>query len=339
MVACNLRRRLACLAELIFQDGTVNDAPQILRLIETATLFRGVPRAIIEPVFRKAKQVSLKQGDWLLSPGKINEQVYIVLSGRLSVQISPASSAEPIAMLTAGECVGEMSVLVDGLVSAYVIAATNCDLLAIDYASFWGLIDGSNEVARNMLNILVHRVRLGNAIMADSLLHRNNFPDNDVIDSTTGLYNYHGMHRKFDRLLQRCVVGKQPLNLILLEVDDQPRDGMEESFWDQPLHTIARTMLTFLRPDDHAARLIGRKFAVLLANIPVAEALATAERLRVTISQVPIMLPNGKSLPPVTISAGVSEAFPDDTWSTFIARADMALEQAIRRGRNIVVRA
>lgn len=316
------------------------DSPEIFRLIENATLFRGVPRETLESLFRKAKLVTLKQGERLLSPDKINENVYIVISGRLSVQATLSSSDKPIAMLTPGECVGEMSVLVDGLVSAYVIAATGSELFSIDYESFWSLIDGSSEAARNMLNILVHRVRLGNRIMADSLLHHDSSLDNDIIDNLTGLYNYHGIHRKFDRLLHRCMVGKQSLCIIVLEADviEQAAVPVEESHIEQALRTIAQTLLTFLRPDDHAARLVGKKFAVLLVNTALADALVTTERLRAILAEVPIISPNGNTMPPVTISAGVCEALPDDKLGTLIARADIALEQAIAAGRNCVVR-
>lgn len=314
------------------------DSPEIQRLIEAAPLFRGVSSEILASLFRKAKLVTLKQGDKLLSPGKINEHVYIVISGHLSVQFTPSSSIEPIALLSPGECVGEMSVLVDGLVSAYVIATTGCELFAIDYTSFWSLIDGSNEAARNMLNILVRRIRLGNEVMADSLLLHENFPDNDIVDKLTGLHNYHGMHMKFDRLLFRTVTGNQHLCLILLEADtpETAGHGTEGPLGDQTLRTIAQTILTFLRPDDHASRLHGKRFAVLLANISPADAFATAERLRASICQTPVILPDGNTLPPVTISAGVSVALPDDTWGELIARSDMALELAIDAGRNRV---
>lgn len=317
------------------------DSPEIFNLIKNAALFRGIPSDTLEPLIRKASLVTLKQGEKLLSPEKINENVYVLLSGRLSVQATPSLSDKPIAVLAPGECVGEMSVLVDGIVSAYVIAATLSELIAVDYASFWSLIDGSNEAARNMLNILVNRIRLGNRIVADSLLHLGNSPGNDIIDSLTGLYNQHGMHMKFERLLHRCVTGKQPLCLIELEVDmaEKTIDSGGDLRADQTLRAIAQTMLAFLRPDDNAARLLGRKFAVLLVNTSLADAFATAERLRLTVGEAPILLPDGSSLPPATISAGVAEALPDDKFGILIARADIALVQAIGAGRNRVVRA
>jgi diguanylate cyclase (GGDEF)-like protein len=295
----------------------VIESPEVLHLLETASLFRGISQTWLEPLLREAKIVTLMPGEKLLSPGI------------------------PIAVLNPGDCVGEMSVLVDGMVSAYVIATTRCELLTLDYNSFWSLIDGSNEAARNMLNILVQRVRQGNEVMADSLLHHDNAAGNAIIDSLTGLYNHHGMHGKFNRLLLRCMTDKHALSLIVLEVDEfeKSKVGAGDSGSDHSLRIIAQTMLTFLRPDDHAARLIGKKFAVLLVNTSLSDACITAERLRTAISRTPIVLPNGNALPPLTISAGVCEALPDDTWNTLIARADVTLEQAISAGRNRVAHA
>lgn len=306
------------------------DSPEILRLIETASLFRGIPHTVLDPLINRAELVTLKPGDKLLSPEIINEHVYIIISGRLSVQITPSNLDDSIAMLTPGECVGEMSVLVDSLVSAYVIATTDCQLLSLDYNTFWSLIEGSNEAARNMLNILVHRIRLGNEIMADSLLHHDNFPDSEIIDKLTGLFNFHGMHHKFDRLLHRCAVDKKPLCIILLEINDPEKDtdsarGLRD---DQSLRTIAQTMLSFLRPDDHAARLIGNKFAVLLVNSSLTDANATAERLRTAISKTSIIMPDGSVLPPFGISIAVNEALPNDNWNTLLGRTDITLEQS-----------
>lgn len=147
------------------------ESPEVLRLIEAAPLFRGIPRELLEPIFRNGKLVTLKPGEKLLFPGIINEYVYIIISGRLNVQVTPSLSVKPIATLISGECIGEMSVLVDSLVAAYVIATTSCELFAIDYNSFWSLIDSSSKAERNMLNIMVRRIHLSNQVMADRILH------------------------------------------------------------------------------------------------------------------------------------------------------------------------
>lgn len=146
------------------------DAQTILGSLEKSALFRGIPHSILSPLFKQSMQMSLRQGEQLLSPGVLNEHVYIIISGQLSVHLTPSSLDEPIAILNSGDCVGEMSVLVDRKVSAFVTANTDSQLLVIGYSAFWGLIKGSNDAALNMLNILVQRIRAGNEVMADALL-------------------------------------------------------------------------------------------------------------------------------------------------------------------------
>ena len=317
--------------------SSVIEASTIIKLLEKSALFRGIPHKILAPLVKESMQISLTKGEQLLTPGIINEHVYIILSGQLSVHLSMANLDEPLAILNPGECVGEMSVLVDSKVSAYVVSRTNCQLLAIGYSAFWSLIKGSNDSARNMLNILVQRIRLGNEVIADSLLRHEKSPEKTAtVDSLTGLYNHHGIQDKFDHILQISTANKQPLCLILLKVDEATgKLGGEKALMDEwPIHPIAQSILTILRPGDHAARLNGKKFALLLANLPFADACATAEKLRAIVCQIPIRLPDGGFLPPVTISAGVCKANEDDTWNTLRVKTNQALDRAIDAGRN-----
>ena len=313
------------------------DTSTIITLLEKSTLFQDIPHKILAPLVKESMQISLTKREQLLTPGIINEHVYIIIAGQLSVHLMMANLDEPLAILNPGECVGEMSVLVDSKVSAFVVARTECQLLAIGYSAFWSLIKGSNDSARNMLNILVQRIRLGNEVIADTLLHHDKSPEKiATVDSLTGLYNHHGIQEKFDHILQLCTANKQPLCLILLKVDEATgKLGGEKPLTDElPIHPIAQTILTILRPGDHAARLNGKKFALLLANLPFADACATAERLRAMICQISIRLPDGGSLPPVTISAGVCKANEDDSWNTLRIKTNQALDRAIDAGRN-----
>jgi len=313
------------------------DEPKIKELLDKSPLFRGIPHKVLAPIFKEAVLISLVQGEQLLTPGIRNEHVYIIVSGQMGVHLTLSNLDEPFAILNPGECVGEMSVLVDSIVSAYVIARTDCELLAIGYSSFWSLIKGSNESARNMLNILVQRIRMGNEAIADTLLREDKFPvKKAIIDSMTGLYSHHGIQEKFDRMLHPRTIGKQAHCLILLKIDEEyDTSGNDRELSDvQPLHTIAQTILTLLRPADNAARLNGNTFVILLANLQFSDACATAERLRATVCQIPIRLPDGSTLPPVTISAGVCKENAEDSWSTLLAKANQALERAINAGRN-----
>jgi diguanylate cyclase (GGDEF)-like protein len=300
------------------------DEQKILQLLDKTPLFRGIPHKLLAPVFRQAVPISLEQGEKLLSPGDVNEHVFIIISGKMGVHLTLSDRDEPFAILNPGDCVGEMSVLVDRIVSAYVIAKTDCQLLAIGYSSFWSLIKGSNESARNMLNILVQRIRMGNEVIAETLSQHDALHGKKAIfDSLTGLYSDYGMQEVFDRMLHRCSVAGQPLCLIILKAEEMkntPGSAGEFSA-DQALRTIAQSILPFLRPGDHAARLAGNRFAVLLPQLPFPDACATAERLRETICRIPILLPDGSSLPPLTMSAGVCKAHENDTWSTLIEKS------------------
>jgi sigma-B regulation protein RsbU (phosphoserine phosphatase) len=146
------------------------DVNTILGLLDKSTLFRDIPHSKLTPLVKQSMQLSLHKGERLLTPGEINEHVYIIISGGLSVHLTPSTVDAPIAVLYPGDCVGEMSVLVDGNVSAFVTANEESKIIAIGYSAFWGLIKSSNDAALNMLNILVHRIRKGNETKVATLL-------------------------------------------------------------------------------------------------------------------------------------------------------------------------
>jgi diguanylate cyclase (GGDEF)-like protein len=310
---------------------------EILKVLESAPLFLGIPGQLLAKHLSESRPQHFAAGQILLVPGQTNNTIYIVLSGRLRIQ-SKESSVEPIAILGEGECVGEMSMLGDAPVSAYVIAATDCKLLAIDHASMWELINNSHSAAHNMLNILTSRIRNTNEIVAENLEHQHGFSGDAMVDELTGLYNQQWTQEKFDRHLRRAIVGKKPSCLLLLEVDQLKeftrRHGQLGG--DQALRDIAHTILSCLRPDDQAGRHSGGRFAVFLSNTSLPDAGTAAERLRSAVSESPVVLPSGDALPSITSSIGISQARPDDTLAGLFIRADEALQLAKDSGGNCV---
>ena len=311
--------------------------PEILKVLETAPLFRSVPSELLARNLNQSRMRTLKSGEILLVSGQANNMVYIILSGYLSVQLKE-SDVEPIAMLSEGECVGEMSILGNSSVSAYVIAASDCKLLAIDHQTLWDMIDRSHAAAHNMLSILSKRIRLTDQLMEERLGLRRGFSSSPIVEGLTGLYSRHWMHEKFEHCLQRSIVENKPSCLMMLEMDQfkEFSDSHGQLGSDQALRNIAHTMLSSLRPDDQAGHYLGEKFDVFLPNTSLFNACLAAEKLRETVSRSVVVLPSGDVLPPISISLGISEVRPSDMLVSLSARADEALQLARESGGNCV---
>jgi diguanylate cyclase (GGDEF)-like protein len=312
-------------------------SPGVLEVLEKSPLFHGVSSDTLFEKLNHTRLQSLKTGEVLLVPGQANNKIYMILSGRVNIQ-SNASRIDPLAILGEGECVGEMSVLGGAPVSAYAIAATDCKLLVVDQSSIWELINSSHDAAHNMLNILSDRVRLGNQIMAESSERRQGFAGNSIVDEMTGLYNQNWMQQKLNRLLHRGIVDNRTSCLLILEIDrfQEFCEKYGQLGGDQAMRDIAHTMLSCLRPDDHAGRHFGKRFVAYLQNTSLEDACIVAERLRKVVNESLVVLPNGDALPPNSISLGLGQVYPDDTLVRLLTRADKALLLAKESGGNCV---
>ncbi len=311
--------------------------PGILTALQTVPLFLGIPKPLLAKHLSGSRLETLPAGRVLLVPNQPNNSIFIILSGRLRIQ-PHESAAEPIAILGAGECVGEMSMLGDAPVSMYVIADTDCQLLAIAHVTMWELINNSHAASHNMLNMLTSRLRNTNEILAGSLERELGFAGNSMVDELTGLYNRQWTQQKFDRHLRRGIANNKPSCLLMMEMDHQAAftNSYGQLGGDQALRDVAYTTISCLRPDDQAGRYEEDKFAVFLPNTSLLDACTAAERLMKSIGQSLVVLPSGDALPSITVSIGVSEAHTDDTLTLLFDRAGQALQLARDNGGNCV---
>lgn len=309
--------------------------PNTISLLQTTALFCNVPHETLVSHLGEVGCNTLTEGETLLSPGEKNRRIYIIISGRLRIHLDLSHSI-PLTIFGPGECVGEMSILDDAKVSAHVIADTDCELLAIDHAAVWSLIDSSLDAARNLLHILSKRMRLNNQIFLDNIKRQQTYEHYANIDELTGLHNRRWMNGAFEQQIRRCISEQEPGTFIMVDADHfkQFNDLHGHLGGDQALRTIAQAILHNLRPQDHAARYGGEEFAIFLPQTSLEAACSIAERLRMQTKQAAIIMPGGDTLPSVTISLGLSEVSAEDTLERLIARADAALYRAKQSGRN-----
>ena len=310
-------------------------SPEIFKVLQTSPLFQGVSSRLLVEKLSESGLRTLNSSEALLVPGQANNIIYVILSGRLSIQLK-GSGVEPIAMLGEGECVGEESLIGDVHIPAYVIAATDCRLLAIDHATSWELIDSSHQAAHNMLSVLSMRIRPAAQVITECQETHHGFSGSPIIDELTGLYNRQWIEEKIKRYLRRYAFDKQSSCLMMLVIDrfKELSEKYGQLGSEQVLHDTARTMLSCLRPDDQAGHFDGERFAVFMPNTTLADGCAGAERLRAAINESLIVLPSGDALPPISVSLGVSPADLDDTLASLFARANEALQHAIESGGN-----
>nr|WP_225562051.1 GGDEF domain-containing protein [Rhodanobacter sp. DHB23] len=158
-------------------------------------------------------------------------------------------------------------------------------------------------------------------------------------DPLTGTLNRLALDEESLRLF-RAADRPNTLAALIIDVDHFKRinDNFGHVAGDRVLAALAAGIRWRLQPPAVLGRMGGEEFLVLLPDTGVAEAIALAERLRAAIAAMPSVPDAG--IAGVTASIGIAayrsgDASVDD----LIQRADRALYDAKRAGRNRVVAA
>ncbi|MGD9724087.1 MAG: diguanylate cyclase [Pirellulales bacterium] len=127
-----------------------------------------------------------------------------------------------------------------------------------------------------------------------------------------------------------------PCSTIICDIDHfkSINDTYGHQAGDVVLKSFAQMLKSECRPGDLVARYGGEEFVVLCADCTNAAAARRAEEIRKIISELPHAALGGKE---ITASFGVTEIQPGDTPESMLRRADRALLEAKRLGRNMVV--
>jgi diguanylate cyclase (GGDEF)-like protein len=306
-------------------------------LLAGLELFHGVAADDVQDLLQKCSRRDVDTGEVLLSPNEKNDYVFLVLSGRLHVRIG-ARDAPVIATMDVGACAGEMSIIEDRDPSAFVVAAEPSHLLVIHQTILWQMVDASHEFSKNLLIVLSERVRSHNEYIAQSIGDIRRFKRHATTDALTGLRNRHAMEESFPREILRCQDDDLPVSLIMIDVDGFKsfNDRFGHVAGDRVLSAVAQVLQTQFRTKDHLIRFGGDEFAVLLPGVNDTEAIAIADRVRMTVSGSTDDNDDSLIRIPVRVSMGVAQLDAHGTFETLLRAADEALYRAKNSGRDTV---
>ncbi len=154
-------------------------------------------------------------------------------------------------------------------------------------------------------------------------------------DALTGLANRRQFNEQLDESLARRPHADGPLALMFLDIDHfkQVNDRYGHACGDELLREFARRLTDSVRPTDAVARLSGDEFVVLLEHLHTDEEPQFIAR-KIIASIEKSFVVEDRYLH-VGTSIGIAlRAFPDETASSLMKRADDALYDAKRSGRN-----
>jgi len=159
--------------------------------------------------------------------------------------------------------------------------------------------------------------------------------EHSVRDSLTNCFTRgHGLEA-LDRELERAHRSRQPLSILMFDIDrfKTINDELGHLRGDDLLRAVGAQLTRVLRSTDVRCRYGGDEFLIILPDTPLIGAQQAAESVRRKMAPL-AMLAEGKTFP-VTVSVGVAEAGPGELGAAaLIKRADDALYQAKREGRN-----
>jgi diguanylate cyclase (GGDEF)-like protein len=199
---------------------------------------------------------------------------------------------------------------------------------------FSGIVLAASSVLAVRIGKLRARLQEQRAELADALEHIRALATHDEL---TGLAN---RRAAIERMQDELAVRGRPeplMSLALMDIDNFKliNDGHGHGAGDAVLRRFGECALQEVRPGDMLARWGGEEFLLVMPATAPLDAMAAMERVRQALQRVTF-----DDIAPgllVSFSAGVSECAGESDLEAAIARADAAMYEAKRTGRDRAV--
>ncbi len=194
--------------------------------------------------------------------------------------------------------------------------------------------DALSEALADRVKARVMRRTMDDSIRRETDRATDQLRRQAATDPLTGLGNRRALELRLEELLASNRKARDPVAALLIDVDHFKKinDELGHEAGDECLVFLANLLQSSLRGSDHALRIGGDEFIVLMPGLSKDDARAVAERLSTLFGQMPWSY--AKPAPP-TLSIGLAAAEPGQLSdpNELIRRADAAMYDAKRKGR------
>ena len=158
-----------------------------------------------------------------------------------------------------------------------------------------------------------------------------------IRDALTQVFNKRYLNQRLGEEIAFAHRHQSKLSMLVLDLDHfkAVNDTYGHNAGDAVLQVVADCLLEQVRTEDVVARFGGEEFVVLLRDIPSAQALILAERLRAAIERLTVVVDDAQIQVSASIGLATLHGVEDNAEGLF-QRADQAMYRAKETGRNCV---
>lgn len=156
-----------------------------------------------------------------------------------------------------------------------------------------------------------------------------------LTDPLTGLKNRRAFDKEIVQVHNAASISREPLSLLLVDIDHfkNVNDTHGHLLGDCVIKRVAQWLMESVRGKDLIARFGGEEFVLILPETDLRGAASVAENIRSNIAKRTLRH-GDKTIGRVTVSVGAVQIKEGESVEGLINRADQALYQAKREGRN-----
>ncbi len=182
-------------------------------------------------------------------------------------------------------------------------------------------------------------IRISDKMTSKLNMHKNELTDKAYLDDLTGLYNRRYMKMAFDSCIAHCIRNKLYVSVLLLDIDyfKNYNDTYGHLAGDDCLINVSKAIKqATIRSSDILARFGGEEFIAILPQTDIKGASFVADKMHNNINDLKIQNEKSDISEFITASIGISclIPYPGVTTDEFISKADLALYNAKKTGRN-----
>ncbi len=206
--------------------------------------------------------------------------------------------------------------------------------LKVEVEQMWEMVELKQDQEKRQIQSLANQVHTLQAELEAA-------KKKSMTDGLTGVYNRHALDHFLAERIDRNRMVHADFSLMMVDIDNfkQINDKYGHLIGDRVLVALAQKCHGAIRGDDFLARYGGEEFTIILEGTTFRNALKKARTICTSVAAVRYATSEVQKddYLSMTVSIGMTQFKKGDTPEKLVARADKALYEAKRKGKNCVV--